>query len=345
MRTVPQLHSLSVEALNPDLAFLEAHRWETTLPSNLSSFRFDLTMTLPANPNHVELLEPFKSQFWLSRGWIVQCHLRDQGRFFRLSTIKSPIITLLYWPDDEVLLGTTTKAVYSNVTHLELWWNLSKPTHAICPNVRSIQLYDGDNDRDESFHPDVYDNLQHSSLEHIIINNNLPITQTRFASVLIKSSNNVDMLTCPTRWLRLMLEDKRYEWICLLVTIRIRKLIIINDDSVLSDIDLIAFCRTFINLQEITTNMVSVQDLFFLLNTLEQLTMTNIELPNNTLEIVTDITKWIQENTILLDFVVRKQVTTLNTCKLILWIGSRHATNYLRDASWVNRELMLNRNL
>ncbi len=84
MRSVPQLHSLSVKALNPDLAFLDAYRWEIVLPSNLSSFRFDLTMTLPVNPDHVELLEPFKSQFWLSRGWFVQCHLRDRGRFFRL---------------------------------------------------------------------------------------------------------------------------------------------------------------------------------------------------------------------------------------------------------------------
>jgi hypothetical protein len=352
MRSVPQLHSLSVEALNPDLPFLEAHCWEIVLPSNLSSFRFDLTMTSLVNPDHVELLEAFKSQFWLSRGWFVQCHLRDRGRFFRLSTIQSPIITILYWPDDEVLLGTTTTAVYSNVTHIELWWNLSKSIHAICPNVRSIQLYDPNNDRDEPIYPDVYDILQLSSLEHLIINNNLPITQIRFASALIKSSNNVHILTCPTRWLRVMLDDKRYEWICLLVTIRIRKLIIIDDETVLSDTDLIALCRTFINLQEIAMKMVSVQDLVFLLNTLGQLTMANIELPNNALETVTDITEWIQENTVLLNFVVRKQVTTLNTCKLILWIGSRHtsnsatATNYLRDArSWVNRELMLNRNV
>jgi len=324
---VPQLHLLSLEALNPDLAFLDAHRWETALPPNLSSFRFDLTMTLPENPDHLQLLEPFKSQFWLSRGWFVQCRLRDRGRFFRLSTIQSPIITFFYWPDDEVLLDSTTTTIYPNVTHIDLWWNLSKSTQSICPNVRSIQLYGAGNDKDEPFHPNVCNILQCPSLEHIIINNNLPITQIRFASVLLKSSDHIQMLTCSTRWLHLILESKQYEWICLLITIHIRKLIIADDDMVLSGTDLIAFCRTFINLQEITMKMESTQDLLFLLNTLKQLSMATIKLPRIVLENVTDITKWIQENTILVDFIVHKQVTTLDTCKLILWIGLHRTSN------------------
>ncbi len=327
---MPQLHSLSLEAINPDLAFLEAHRWETIVPPNLISFRFDLTMTLSPNPDHLELLEPFKTQFWLSRGWFVQCHLRDQGRYFRLSTTQSPIITILYWPDDEVLVGSTTTAVYSNVTHVELWWNLSKSTQAICPNVRSIQLYGGGgSDQNEPFHPNVCDILQCPSFEHIIINDNLPITQTRFASVLVKSSDNVHMLTCSAHWLHLILEYKQYEWICLLITIRIRKLIIVDGELVLSHTELIAFCRTFINLQEITMKMESAQDLFFLLNILKQLTMATITLPRIALENVTDIVKWIQENTTLVDFIAFTQEITLETCKLNLWIGSRCTSNSL----------------
>ncbi len=308
------------------MAFLEAHRWETVLPSNLSSFRFDLTMTLPENPNHLELLEPFKSQFWLSRGWFVQCRLRDGGRFFRLSTLQSPIISILHWPDDEVLLGSTTTAVYSNVTHIELWWNLSKSTESICPNVRSIQLYGPGNDN-EPFHRNVCDILQCPSLEHIIINDNPPISQVRFASVLLKSSDNVHILTCSTGWLQPILEYKRYEWICLLITIRIRKLIITDGENILSHLDPIAFCRTFINLQEIIVQLESAQDLFLLLNTLGQLTTATLTLPSITLQNVTDITKWIQENTILVDFVARTRAITLDTCKLILWIGSRHISN------------------
>lgn len=323
---MPQLHSLSIEALNPDLAFLEAHLWEMVLPPNLYSFRFDLTMTLAVNPNHLELLEPFKSQFWLSRGWFVQCRLRDRGRYFRLSTVKSPIITILYWPDDEVLLDSTTTTIYSHVIHLELWWNLSKSTEAICPYVRSIQLYGATNNIVEPFHPNVCKILQCSSLEHIFINDNLSISQIRFASVLLKSSDNVHTLTCSIRWLHTMLEDRQYEWICLLITTRIRKLII-NDETELADTDLIAFCRTFINLKEITIKVGSTQAFFFLLNTLEQLTMVNIKLPCTALDNVTDVTQWIQKNTILADFVLRTQAITAGNCKIILWIGSRRISN------------------
>jgi hypothetical protein len=283
-------------------------------------------MTLPDNPNHIELLERFKSKFWLCRGWFVQCHLRDRGQFFRLSTVQSPIINILYWPDDEVLLGPTTTILYSNVTHIELWWNLSKSTQAICPNVRTIRLYGADDGSNEPFHPNVCDILQCPSLEHIIIDDNVPITQERLAAVLAKSSNNVQILTCSTHWLLVLLEDQQYEWICLLLTMRIRKLIVNDDEIVLFGRNVIAFCRTFIHLQEITIKMESTQDLFLLLNTLEQLTMANIEL-NVLLDDEIYITKWLQENTILVDFVVRKQITTRNTCKLILWIGSRRASN------------------
>ncbi|CAF4319053.1 unnamed protein product, partial [Adineta steineri] len=177
--------------------------------------------------------------------------------------------------------------------------------------------------------PNICDLLQSSSLEHIIINNDLPITQSRFASVLIKSTNNVDKLTCSTNWLHFMLQYKKYEWICFLVTIRIRKLILVGEEATLSHNDLIAFSRTFINLEEITIKLDSSEDMFFLLNILRQLTMANIELPNITINNETDITKWIKENTILRDFIVQTQTTTLDTCKIILWIGSRETTNSL----------------
>ncbi|CAF1009097.1 unnamed protein product [Rotaria sp. Silwood1] len=333
LRSLTELHSLSLEALNPELEFLQARRWETVLPLKLSVFRFDLTMTLPSNPDHLELFEPFKSQYWVSRGWFVQCRLRDRGRFFRLSTIQSPIITILYWPDDEVLLDSSTTTVYSNVTHIELWWNLSKSTQAICPNVRSIQLYGAGNSKDEPVHRNIFDILQNPSLEHIIINDNLPITHTRFASIFDISSDNIQTLTCSARWLLSMLEHKQYEWICLLTTIRIRKLIINSDDIIVSETNLIAFCRTFINLHEITMKMKSKEDLFFLLNILENLTMANIELPSIAFDNITDNRKLIEENTILVDFVVRKQIISLDTCRLILWIGSRRISNLQRTRS------------
>ncbi|CAF2745227.1 unnamed protein product [Rotaria sp. Silwood2] len=333
LRNLTELESLSLEALNPDIGFLEAHRWETVLPAKLSSFRFDLTMTLPTNPDHLQLLEPFKSQYWVSRCWFVQCRLRDRGRFFRLSTIKSPIVTILNWPDDEVLLDSPSTTVYSNVTHIELWWNLSKSAQAICPNVRSIQFYGAVNDQNEAVHPNIVDILQNSSLEHIIINDNLPINHIRFATILYKSSNNIEMLTCSTRWLLFMLEYKQYEWICLLTIMRIRKLVVNSDEHVLSFTNLIAFCRTFINLQEITMKMETTEDMCFLLNTLENLTMANIELPNIVLSNITNNMRLIKDNTILVDFVIRKQVTSLDTCKLILWIGPRHNSDLARTRS------------
>ncbi|CAF1480853.1 unnamed protein product [Rotaria sp. Silwood1] len=333
LRNLTELQSLSLEALNPDIGFLEAHRWETVLPTKLSSFRFDLTMALPTNPDHLQLLEPFKSQYWVSRCWFVQCRLRDRGRFFRLSTIKSPIVTILNWPDDEVLLDSPSTTVYSNVTHIELWWNLSKSAQAICPNVRSIQFYGAVNDQNEAVHPNIVDILQNSSLKHIIINDNLPINHIRFATILCKSSNNIQMLTCSANWLLFMLEYKQYEWICLLTTMRIRKLVVNSDEHVLSNTNLIAFCRTFINLQEITMKMETTEDMFFLLNTLENLTMANIELPNIVLGNITDNMRLIKDNTILVDFVIRKQVTSLDTCKLILWIGPRHNSDLARTRS------------
>ncbi len=80
-------------------------------------------------------------------------------------------------------------------------------------------------------------------------------------------------------------------------------------------------------------DMVSAQDLFFLLNTVEQLTMASITLPKTDVNNVTNITQWIQQNTILLDFVVHKQETDLYTCKLIFWIGSRRTSKSLRTTN------------
>ncbi|CAF1502753.1 unnamed protein product [Rotaria magnacalcarata] len=330
LRSLTQLHSLSIEALTPRVEFLEARRWETALPSNLSLFRFDLTMTLPVNPDHVELLEPFKSQFWVSRGWFVQCRLRDGGGFFRLSTVQSPIISILYWPDDEELLGSTVTAVYSNVTHVELWWNLSRTAHATCPNVRSIQFYGSGNDIEEPIQANILEMLQNPSFEHIIINDNIPINHTRFALILSKASDNMSILTCSGVWLTTMLEFQQYEWICLIAAMRLRKLIITDGYFIFSNTSLVAFCRTFINLREITMKIESKEDLFFLLNTLENLTMANITLPSTVFDDMTDYRKMIEENTILDNFVVRKQTTSTDICKLLLWIGSRHNLNPLR---------------
>ena len=326
--------------MNPDPPFLESYSWENALPSNLSSFRFDLTMTLPLKPNPLELLPTFQNQYWISRGWFVQCYLRDHGRYFRLSTIQTPIIHILYWPDDELLLGNPIIAIYRNVTHLELWWNLSKWTIAICPNVRSIQLYGATNEGDKPFHSSVCDLLRCPSLKHLIINNNLPITQRRFGSVLLQSSDNVGTLTCSTTWLRPMLEEKDNEWICLLITIRIKKLILIDDETVLSYQNLIAFSRTFFNLQELTMSLLSQEHFFFLLNTLKQLTMVNIQLTNDILTNITDMTKWIEDNTILRDFIVRKEMLTVNKYQIILWIGSHRTSDWITIANYF-REISL----
>lgn len=335
LRSLSELHSLSLEALNPETDFLKAYQWETALPLKLASFRFDLTMTLPVNPNHVELLEPFKSKFWLSRGWLVQCHLRDQGHYFRLSTVRSPLITILYWPDDEILFDSTTEAIYPSVNHVDLWWNLSKPTGARCPNVRSIQFYGAGNNNDEPIHPNVLEMIQYPSFEHIIINDNLPIDHIRFASILGNSSNNINTLTCSARWLMTMFNTKQYEWICLLTTLYIRKLIITSGETIWSDMNLIGLCRTFINLQEITMKMESKRDLFFLLNTLENLTMANIEIPDDDLNDVNDYKKLIEENTILTDFVVSQYTASLNTSKLIFWIGSRRTLDRMQNTNYL----------
>lgn len=307
-----------MEAFNPDMPFLEAHRWEMVLPLNLSSFRFDLTTPLPINSSHTELLQSFQSKFWICRGWFVQCRSRDGGRFYRLSTVQSPIITTLYCPDDELLLGTPTTTIYHHVTHIQLWWNLSKSTYSICPNVRSIQFYGTGSNNDEPIDPNVCTILQCPSLEHLIINSDLPINSSRFGSALIQSSINVHQLTCSTSWLRNMLQDQQ---VCLLVTIRIRKLILTKDETDLSHEDLIAFCRTFINLHELTMVLPSAEDFFFLLDNLGQLTMVNIQLTHDALASITDLTKWIEDNTILRNFVVQKQVNALNMCNIIVWTG------------------------
>jgi hypothetical protein len=80
------------------------------------------------------------------------------------------------------------------------------------------------------------------------------------------------------------------------------------------------------NLQEITMELDTPQDLFFLLNTLKQLTMANITLRVRLNDEI-HITKWLQQNTILVDFIARKEITEANTSKIILWIGSRRTSN------------------
>ncbi|CAF4548221.1 unnamed protein product, partial [Rotaria magnacalcarata] len=60
------------------------------------------------------------------------------------------------------------------------------------------------------------------------------------------------------------------------------------------------------------------------------LTMANITLPSTVFDDMTDYRKMIEENTILDNFVVRKQTTSTDICKLLLWIGSRHNLNPLR---------------
>ncbi|UJR24781.1 hypothetical protein I4U23_006155 [Adineta vaga] len=326
----PQLHTLIIEALNPDLPFLEAHRWETILPVNLSSFRFNFAMSLQENPDHLPLFKAFQNNFWISRNWFVRCHLRDHGQYFRLSTTQSSINTILYWPDDEILLDSTLIDIYPHVTHIELWWNLSKSTQSICPHVRSIQFYGANNTEIEPIHPNVCDLLQTPSFQHIIINHNSPISPTRLASLLVKSSDHVHILTCTTDWLHSLFETRDYEWICLLMTMRIRKLILNKESElILSRADLISFTRSFLNLQELTIRLLSTEEMFFILNILRQLTMANIELPNTSLENITDLTEWIQQNTIFHNFTVQKQIIDSNSSKILLWIGSHHDINLL----------------
>ncbi|CAF1116859.1 unnamed protein product [Adineta ricciae] len=327
LRHVPQLHTLIIEALNPDLLFFDAHQWEANLSANLSSFRFDLTTTSPVGLDHLSLLKLFKSDYWTSRGWFVQCHTRDRGRFFRLSTSQSPIINLLYWPDDEILVDSTSIIRYPHVTYVELWWNLSKSTQSICPHVRSIQFYGANIGEIETIHPNVLDLLNASSFEHIIIDNDVPISPTRLAHLLAKSSDRVSILTCSTHWLHSLFETRDNECICLLLTMRIRKLILNNSDLVLSYADLISFARTFINLQEISMKLVSVEEMAFLLNVLRQLTMASIELPDTELRNITNLTQWIIENTVFRNFTIEKRAGGLDSSKILLWIGSHNRSN------------------
>ncbi|CAF2640874.1 unnamed protein product [Rotaria sp. Silwood2] len=58
--------------------------------------------------------------------------------------------------------------------------------------------------------------------------------------------------------------------------------------------------------------------------------MANIELSSIALDNITNNMTLIEQNTILVDFVIHKQVISLDTCRLILWIGSRQASNLQR---------------
>ena len=298
------------------------------MPLNLCSFHFDITRTDPFDLNPQELLNSFKNQYWLSRHWLVNCHLRDQGRYFRLFTVQSPLISILYWPDDEIPLESSTNSIrYPHVNHMKLWWNLSKSTNSICPKIDSIELYGAGAGASpqESIDSNVYQILQTSSLEHLIIDDDIPITPKRFGSIFVKSSSNIHILTCSANWLRQLFDDKQNEWICLLLTKRIRKLIISNDNyqpNLISN-DLISFCRIFINLHEITIHLETIEHLCFLLNILTQLTMARITLPNSIIETI-DFNQWIQQNTILENFLLQQD---LNTCILILWIEPNSTTN------------------
>ncbi|CAF2977628.1 unnamed protein product [Rotaria sp. Silwood2] len=114
-----------------------------------------------------------------------QCHRRCVTIFERK----------YYTTYGEVLLDSTAITVYPNVTHIELWWNLLKSAQAICLHVRSIQLYGSGNYKDVPVHPNIFVILQNPLIEYIIINDNLPIIHIRFASILSKSSNNIQTLT------------------------------------------------------------------------------------------------------------------------------------------------------
>ena len=334
LTSVPQLHSLAVQTFDPDFAFVEAHRWEAALPSHLLSFRFDLTITCPENLPHLELFLPFKSSFWLSRRWIVRCHLRDRGHYFRLFTVPSPISRILYWPDDEIRLDSDSAAAaaaaitidYPKVTQLELWWNLSKPIQCLCSHVQSVQLYGANDDSDEPIHPDVDQILRSASLKHLIINENLPVSPMRFASALVRSSTRVNRLTCSWNWLHPIVDRKENEWICFLITMRIRQLTVMNNEIFHFNGALIAFCRTFVNVERLTMRLESLDDFLFIVNTLKQLVSLEIDLPCAILTMSTEINEWLREKSSLDNFVVHKQPITLETYKILLWIGSRRAS-------------------
>lgn len=69
--------------------------------------------------------------------------------------------------------------------------------------------------------------------------------------------------------------------------------------------------------------------------------MANITLLNRNLQTNIDISKWIEENTILQHFLVQKQITTLNTCKLLLWIASRCTSNkFLLSIDYITTDLV-----
>ena len=307
------LRSLAIEGKTLQVDFLDARRWEETLPKTLRSFRFDLMII--QEDDHPEarlLLEAFKRPFWISRRWFVRCHLRDQGRYTRLSTVHSPTIRTLFWPDDELLLDPTTTIVYPRVTDLHLWWNVARSAQVECPRLQSVHLYGATENPEEPIHPEIVELLRIPSLRHLLVEENLPLGQQRFGGLLSQCSSNVDRLTCSTDWLRPILVGKDFERICLLLTLRIRRLTLTGDGF-----DLVAFARTFVNLEELTMKLPSMDQLRFLLNALRRLTKVEVEFPPG-------IVDRIDNETTLDGFLVQKSTNS----RLTLWIGSRRTSSF-----------------
>ena len=58
------------------------------------------------------------------------------------------------------------RIVYSNVRHLELWWNLSKSLQSECLRLESIHCYAIENNVYDRIHPEICQLLQNQSLKH-----------------------------------------------------------------------------------------------------------------------------------------------------------------------------------
>ena len=308
LTSLSSLRSLAIEGQNLQVDFLDARRWEETLPKTLRSFRFDLMIIQEDDHSDPrQLLDAFKRPFWISRRWLVRCHLRDQGRYTRLATVRSPMIRTLFWPDDELLLDPTTKIVYPRVTDLHLWWNVARSTQVDCPRLESVHLYGASENPEEPIHPEIFELLRSPSLKHLLVEENVPLSQQRFGWLLDKCSSNVDRLTCSTDWLRPILVVKDFERVCLLLTLRIRRLTLTGDGF-----DLIAFARTFVNLEELTMKLPSMDQLRFLLNALRRLTKIEVEMPPGTVDPLAD------------DCLVQQSTNSRWT----LWIGSRRTSSF-----------------
>ena len=313
LSNLSSLRSLVVEGQSVQLAFVEAQRWEACLPRSLISFRFDLMVIQLDDLDPRALLEAFQSPFWLSRRWFVQCSLRDQGRYARLCTVHSPPARSLYWPDDEVLLASTpTTLVYPRVVDLYLWWNVARAVGGRCPRLRTLHLHGITLNPDEDIHPEILELLRTPSLKHLVIEENSPLSQRRFISLLSQCSETVDQFTCSTAWLRPILDQKHYQRLSLLLALRLRHLTLRG-----VGLDLVAFSRTFLNLESLTLELSSLPDLLFLLHTLQRLTTLDVDfvLPPADLSVV---------ETNLTDVLVQQ----LSSSRWLIWLGGRLRSSF-----------------